>query len=480
MSRAIKRKFYDLTTQPEYKGSKIPVQEDPDDECESKSERFNNSRKVFLENLKKLELQVYEKYQGTHQILPAECKNGHFLWIKPKSFHQNTNVCYQCHIAERSSEFYEDVARMGGVALEDYTFAIKKVKIRCIECKNELFISPAQLKYLDNLCPHCAGVSSMQARQKFEKQLASIGAIQIGRYITGTERVHCKCSNGHDWYPLPVTVRNGGGCKICIAEQFRKVVEEMGGKVTGKFTGVTKPVEITCGKGHVEIVTPALITNGYTKLCRACSGWDPQINEQKFRDKIASFGGRVTGKYVNTTVRVECICPKGHKCEPKPLYCLTYGGYMCRKCHRSRGETRLDEILKQLKYDTKEQFSFDIKHEKTKRYRRYDFKISPDILIEYDGLQHFTLWKQGDQKESDDAFEYRRQRDYEKTKLALEQKHKIIRIHFSWLTMKPETQIRLLQDAIKNPAPFITISSRSDQHEYDWLAALKPTQLFNS
>ena len=54
------------------------------------------------------------------------------------------------------------------------------------------------------------------AGSNFRKRIAELGGTIHGEYQGQNTPIKCVCDKGHECYPLPSTVRDGGGmCTIC-------------------------------------------------------------------------------------------------------------------------------------------------------------------------------------------------------------------------------------------------------------------------
>lgn len=113
--------------------------------------------------------------------------------------------------------------------------------------------------------------------------------------------------------------------------RFQLVIEKMGGEVKGKYVNSHTQVKCICSKGHECQVYPTSVNNNGQGMCVTCAGKDSDITKQRFIASIEKLGGKIVGEYVRNTKNVECICSKGHICNPKPSH--IYQGYkLCIIC----------------------------------------------------------------------------------------------------------------------------------------------------
>lgn len=141
------------------------------------------------------------------------------------------------------------------------------------------------------------------------------------------------------------------------------------------------------------------------------------------------------GKH-KVTWKCQCDCGKEYEIYAQNLTqgCTT----SCGCVRESHGENKIREILKQnnIKFETQKSF-YNFNYQDTFGKPRYDFYLPEyNILIEYDGQQHFTPVFNWDTKES---FELRQKHDKIKNQYALNNNYVLIRIpylHYNDLCLK--------------------------------------------
>jgi hypothetical protein len=145
------------------------------------------------------------------------------------------------------------------------------------------------------------------------------------------------CLNGHQLNIPPKNFKRISGCKFCpnkrsieIKNEFTKKIEILGGKIVGEYINTNIKVECLCKNGHKCLPVPSGVLKGQG-MCKKCAGNCPIEAENKFIKNIEKLGGTIVGKYVNTNSPVECLCASGHKCSPRPDS-IRRGQGMCLKC----------------------------------------------------------------------------------------------------------------------------------------------------
>jgi hypothetical protein len=108
-------------------------------------------------------------------------------------------------------------------------------------------------------------------------------------------------------------------------------------------------------------------------------------------------------------------------------------GRGCPRCNLSKGESKIREFLHKSNIEYIEQKSFDdCINPLTKRKLKYDFYIpSRNILIEYDGEQHYRPAYFGTYKQTMSDTEALACRDQIKTQYARDKKIQLIRIPYT-------------------------------------------------
>jgi stress response protein YsnF len=233
--------------------------------------------------------------------------------------------------------FRKSIEEIGGKVIGEYKR--NKISVECICLKgHQCNPRPSDIQQGGGMCKICAGKDSKTAEINFRKSIEEIGGKVIGEYKRNNIPVECICPKGHQCNPIPSSIQQGQGmCKICAGNDsktaeinFRKSIEELGGKVIGEYKGNKISVECICPKGHKCNPRPNDIQKG-TGMCKICAGKDSKTAEINFRKSIEEIGGKVIGEYKGNKISVECICPKGHQCNPIPNY-IQQGRGMCKIC----------------------------------------------------------------------------------------------------------------------------------------------------
>jgi hypothetical protein len=174
-----------------------------------------------------------------------------------------------------------------------------------------------------------------------------------------------------------------------------EVLVKKKGLVLKEYLGVNKPLTAYCKQhGEVTITVGSLKKGSGCKMCanERISKKYTDRGRAEFLGKIDSNTRAIESSYVNSTTPMVLEC-KLHSIEytqaPRDY---TAGWRGCPKCRRiSLGEAKILEFLiqKQISY-IKEYTSADCVNPETGRMLPFDFYLPGlNILIEYDGEQHF-------------------------------------------------------------------------------------------
>jgi hypothetical protein len=183
----------------------------------------------------------------------------------------------------------------------------------------------------------------------FRVKVEALGGTVLGVYVNNQNKVHVRCSAGHDCFVMPNSVQQGKGiCGFCAGNgaagaeaafmEFRSRVEAQGGRVLEpKWLGNHTGHYVICAAGHDCYPRPATVRYRGSNICVTCSYVgrnDAKSNATwaAFKARIEALGGTVLEPYWlgnNTPHRVRCC--EGHEGATAPNHLLSGRG-MCRTC----------------------------------------------------------------------------------------------------------------------------------------------------
>lgn len=222
-------------------------------------------------------------------------------------------------------------------------FETKCIKNKCEVCGKNAFFNYPDKDYgirctKDKLMNMKNLFTPQFGEQRFINSINKLGGKVIGKYTGSGNIVECICPNNHKCNPRPDSIRDGRGmCRVCVnndpktaENNFFENIKLLGGKVVGKYTGKDNFVNCLCPLGHKCNPRPNSIRNGQG-MCRVCANQDPETAKNNFFKNIELLGGKVIGKYTSSVNIVECICSNNHKCNPRPNS-IQQGKGMCLIC----------------------------------------------------------------------------------------------------------------------------------------------------
>lgn len=238
-------------------------------------------------------------------------------------------------------------------------------------------------------------------------------------YKASKEKAIITCKKHGDFSQTPSDHKNGAGCKECSIEEnrkkFAKTTEEFikesevihchnnepiyNYQLTEYVNNRTK-VKIICNKlGHgVFLKTPDKHLQG--QGCPICAKEQNSINRRLKKADILKKFKKIHGDlfsyekvdYQGIDTPIKIICKTHTDFEITPGAHLL--GQGCPKCSSTKGERMIGKVLTDLNLDYEIEKTFDDLVFKNKL--RFDFYIKElNLLIEYDGQQHFTPVKFG-------------------------------------------------------------------------------------
>lgn len=283
-----------------------------------------------------------------------------------------------------------------------------KILHRCRKCGNEWYAIPTNvLKGCG--CKSCAMKIARQkngTRKMLRKSHAQyVNELSIknpnielmDEYMTTDNKNKFRCKIcGYEWLGKPGSYIRGKGCYMCGKRKMA---------ITNTRTTAQFILELSTINPDIEVLGE-YITNGERILvrCKKCGRkWCPfasgllsghgcecnkikltrDILEEKKNDDISILRQIDNKNY-------ECLCKKCNYKWISVNYCISRGNG-CPNCFSSKGENCIKKYLESNHIKYKREYSFNSLKGIRGNVLRYDFYLpSYDLLIEFQGLQHFT------------------------------------------------------------------------------------------
>lgn len=246
-----------------------------------------------------------------------------------------------------------------------------------------------------------------------------------------------------------VHIHDKCGCAICgklkqiksqtgTLEEFVKKARKVHGDKydysKSVYITARKPIEIICKEHGSFFQTPDNHTRG--QGCPKCKNKKFEIIYLKSKEQFIEDAKKTHGDkydyslvdYKNSKTKVKIICPRHGEFLQIPSSHIKRQG--CPMCKNSFGEEKIYNFLSKnglkLGKDFFREYSFE--DLKVKRKLRYDFYIpSKRLLIEYNGKQHYEIYKNWDTRKT---FLLRKHYDWLKRKYANKYNIKLLTIPY--------------------------------------------------
>lgn len=177
-------------------------------------------------------------------------------------------------------------------------------------------------------------------------------------------------------------------------KEFYSIFDKEEYVIVGEYESTHKRIEYyhTKCKAYNKS-TPASLLQGHGCICQQVNS--RRVTEEEFLNRVQTQGEgeyKVLGTtpYINTTTKVDMlhkVCGNSYEVLPNTFF----NGRRCPYCFNkgnSRGERLVEKVLNEMGFEFLEQATFPEMVYIKQLY--YDFLLdSEDILIEYQGLQHY-------------------------------------------------------------------------------------------
>lgn len=283
-------------------------------------------------------------------------------------------------------------------------------------------------------------------------------------YINSHTKVLVACSIHGKFLQNPYVHLRGLGCPKCsrkykpTTDEFIKNAKSIHGDTYDyslvDYKSAFKSIEIICPIHGKFSQRPNTHLNG--SGCLKCGLNRSITSHTKTLEKFVSEAKRVHGNlydysksnYINNHTKIEIVCKKHGSFWQAPHMHLDRDKCGCPKCNMSQGEREIISYLDRNGVDYVVQKTFPgCTNPLTGHKLRYDFYIpSKNLLVEYDGNQHFTYGKKlGNYISTIKDLKDVQYRDKLKTKFAIEKDILLLRIKHT----KLKSVNKILKSALK-------------------------------
>ena len=258
-------------------------------------------------------------------------------------------------------------------------------------------------------------------------------------YTGSSNKIQIICSKHGEFLQVANSHLAGIGCKKCcysgkslsikqFIEQSTNIHGDKYDYSQSLYISYKKPLKIICPLHGNFYQTPNNHLAG--SECEACSLIERSMALCDFVNKSKNVHNNIydysNSHYVNSRTKIEILCKKHGIFNQIPSQHIRGSG--CPHCNISKGELRISRWLTQNNMDYEPQKTFrDCVNPKTNRKLKFDFYVpSKNLLIEFDGQQHFNVWLGGIKK-----FKEMKINDNIKTLYCIENKIDLLRIPYT-------------------------------------------------
>jgi len=271
--------------------------------------------------------------------------------------------------------------------------------------------------------------------------------IILDKYINAHTKMECECVDcGNHWFAKPnMLLSQKTGCPICrqkqvhdkklfTQEEFELGVKKLNPhiKVLNKYIQMKENIEWQCLIcNNIHITKASNIFYKKRVGCENCGFIKMALLKRKSHNKFVEEMNKINSNIIildeyqglKNKIKITCkTCSYTWESYPGDLL----GGSLCPSCNESKGETKIKNYL----INNKILFIKNMRFEdcKNKKKLPFDFYLlNKNILIEYDGIQHYQpIDKFGGKKE----FENRQRNDSIKNKYCINNNIILIRIPY--------------------------------------------------
>jgi len=176
---------------------------------------------------------------------------------------------------DRLKEMQQIAAERGGKCLsEEYSNDSTKLLWEC-SVGHQWYAVSSSIK-MGTWCPKCGGSSKRTIRQMQSIAIDRGGKCLSDEYVNSHTKLLWECSEGHQWEAIPTNIISGKWCPICAGivkltiEDMQQIAEERHGKcLSTKYVNARTRLLWECSEGHQWYAVPDSIKRG--SWCPECA-----------------------------------------------------------------------------------------------------------------------------------------------------------------------------------------------------------------
>ena len=341
------------------------------------------------------------EYISNKAKMSFECTAGHRWEAVPKSV-INGHWCRACSVKWRKTftpeEFLEKLTKAvegWGGSFDSTKINSKRMEFTCSQ-GHSWTTHPGNILH-GTQCSRCRGNNTQDAQKALVELVeAKGGKVDMSQYRGVNQKVQFTCAQGHQWSTTPNSVTSSktwclkcaGLCQEESKKNLEQKVKDRGGSCCmDEYVNSNTRMTFTCEKGHSWKTTPGSVAAG--SWCAVCAGLTKEQSIQRLVACVAQKNGKVDiSMYKKNDSNVRFTCESGHEWFARPANVLGVGTW-CPYCRESKGEREIRSILE------KQNIIFVTQKVLKGTRLKADFFIeSRNLIVEFDGEQHFSLeWR---------------------------------------------------------------------------------------
>ncbi len=169
---------------------------------------------------------ISKYYYNNRTKLEFRCSEGHGWWATPSSINEGTWCphCYEDYIFDyqkrKGIALKRIVDTKGGELLSKYKNKRTKIKIKCMKGHNWEAFPEKVLS--GSWCPHCHHNKDYYLKEIQKIARSRRGECLSNEYKNNKTKLKFRCSEGHGWWAVPKSIKEGTWCPECYSKKIKK------------------------------------------------------------------------------------------------------------------------------------------------------------------------------------------------------------------------------------------------------------------